>query len=147
MPPQPCGGARARARGGRYGGPWQAPVEKKVDAARAGANLRPDNRRPHPERGSGLGEPEQVKPALGAGAEQRAAEFVAGLSEEEIMLLRLRDELYDGRWDAMLADLNDRLQGKPYVFKLAHRIQDDIERIERLNRFERQYSVDLAKYI
>lgn len=81
------------------------------------------------------------------GAEVRAKQFVAALSEEEIMLVRLRDELYDGRWDAMLADLNDRLQGKPYVFKLAHRIQDDVERIERLNRFERQYSVNLAKFI
>jgi len=80
-------------------------------------------------------------------AEARAKQFVAGLSEEEIMLIRLRDELYDGRWDAMLADLNDRLQGKPYVFKLAHRIQDDVERIERLNRFERQYNVNLAKFV
>ncbi|MFO8012594.1 MAG: hypothetical protein R6X20_04720 [Phycisphaerae bacterium] len=77
----------------------------------------------------------------------QAERFVAGLAEEEVMLLRLRDELYDGRWDAMLADLNDRLQGKPYVFKLAHRIQDDIERIERLNRFERQNNVNLADYL
>ena len=80
-------------------------------------------------------------------AETRAKQFVAALSEDEIMLIRLRDELYDGRWDAMLADLNDRLQGKPYVFKLAHRIQDDVERIERLNRFERQHNVNLAKFI
>jgi len=80
-------------------------------------------------------------------AEVRAKQFVAALSEEEIMLIRLRDELYDGRWDAMLADLNDRLQGKPYVFKLAHRIQDDVERIERLNRFERQYNMNLAKFV
>jgi hypothetical protein len=98
-------------------------------------------------RGGDLTEAEGTQPAEKAGAEDRAKQFVAALSEEEIMLLRLRDELYGGRWDAMLADLNDRLQGKPYVFKLAHRIQDDIERIERLNRFERQYNVDLAKYI
>ncbi|KPJ74926.1 MAG: hypothetical protein AMK72_13770 [Planctomycetes bacterium SM23_25] len=94
-----------------------------------------------------MGESQRRESAPAADAEERSREFVAGLSEEEIMLLRLRDELYDGRWDAMLADLNDRLQGKPYVFKLAHRIQDDIERIERLNRFERQYNVDLAKYL
>jgi hypothetical protein len=94
-----------------------------------------------------VAEPERIEPALRASAEERARQFVATLSEEEIMLLRLRDELYDGRWDAMLADLNDRLQGKPFVFKLAHRIQDDIERIERLNRFERQNNVDLAKFI
>lgn len=94
-----------------------------------------------------MGERERTGSAPKAKADARAKEFVAGLGEEEVMLLRLRDELYDRRWDAMLADLNDRLQGKPYVFKLAHRIQDDIERIERLNRFERQYNVDLAKYI
>lgn len=94
-----------------------------------------------------MGESEQEQPGERVGTDERAKQFVAGLGEEEIMLLRLRDELYGGRWDAMLADLNDRLQGKPYVFKLAHRIQDDIERIERLNRFERQHNVDLAKYI
>ena len=82
-------------------------------------------------------------PAEGA----RAKRFLESLGEEEIMLLRLRDELYEGRWDAMLADLNDRLQGKPYVFQLAHRIQDDIERIERLSRFERQHKVNLAEYL
>jgi hypothetical protein len=80
-------------------------------------------------------------------AEERARQFVGSLSEEEIMLVRLRDELYDGRWDSMLADLRDRLQGKPYVFRLAHPIQDDIDRIERLNRFERQHGVNLAKFI
>jgi hypothetical protein len=94
-----------------------------------------------------VGESEGTPSTLKGSADERARQFVASLSEEEIMLLRLRDELYGGRWGAMLADLNDRLQGKPYVFKLAHRIQDDIERIERLNRFERQYTVDLAKYL
>jgi hypothetical protein len=94
-----------------------------------------------------VGESERTEPVLRSGADERARQFVAGLSEEEIMLLRLRDELYEGRWDSMLADLNDRLQGKPFVFKLAHRIQDDIERIERLNRFERQNNVNLAKYV
>ncbi|MBM4016745.1 MAG: hypothetical protein FJ288_00205 [Planctomycetes bacterium] len=94
-----------------------------------------------------MGEADGAQPAQGVTAEERAKQFVATLGEEEIMLLRLRDELYGGRWDAMLADLNDRLQGKPFVFKLAHRIQDDIERIERLNRFERQHSVNLAKFI
>jgi hypothetical protein len=94
-----------------------------------------------------VAESERIEPVLGASIEERARQFVATLSEEEIMLLRLRDELYEGRWDSMLADLNDRLQGKPFVFKLAHRIQDDIERIERLNRFERQNNVDLAKYV
>ena len=94
-----------------------------------------------------MAESERIEPVLGASVEERARQFVATLSEEEIKLLRLRDELNEGRWDSKLADLKDRLQGKPFVFKLAHRIQDDIERIERLNRFERQNNVDLAKYV
>jgi len=93
-----------------------------------------------------VGKRERTESPVQGEADQRARTFVARLTEEEIMLVRLRDELYDGRWDAMLADLNDRLQGKPYVFRLAHRIQDDIERIERLNRFERQNNVNLADY-
>ncbi len=82
-----------------------------------------------------------------AACQEAARRFVEGLSEEEVMLVRLRDELYDGRWDQMRTDLQDRLQGKPYVFKLAHRIQDDIERIERLSRFEQKHGVDLAAYL
>ena len=39
--------------------------------------------------------------------------FVETLTDEDKMLLRLREELYEGRWDAMLVDLNDRLRGKP----------------------------------
>jgi len=80
-------------------------------------------------------------------AGDQAKQFAAGLSEEDVMLLRLRDELYEGRWESMLADLRDRLQGKPYVFRLAHPIQDDIDRIERLSRFERQHGVNLADHI
>jgi hypothetical protein len=101
-----------------------------------------------PQKGGGaMAKRERTQPPAEAQAQTQAEQFVANLAEEEVMLLRLRDELYDGRWDAMLADLNDRLQGKPYVFKLAHRIQDDIERIERLNRFERQNNVNLADYL
>ena len=44
-------------------------------------------------------------------------------------------------------DLRNRLAGKPYIFKLAHRIQDDIERIEEMRRFESEYEIDLADYV
>jgi hypothetical protein len=47
----------------------------------------------------------------------------------------------------MLDDLRNRLAGKPYIFKLATRIKDDIERIERMREFERQAHVDLADYV
>jgi hypothetical protein len=47
----------------------------------------------------------------------------------------------------MLADLQARLNNKPYIFKLANRITDDIDRIKRLDEFEQKNSVDLGEYI
>ena len=73
--------------------------------------------------------------------------FIKGLTDEDKMLVRLREELYEGRWDAMLADLNDRLHGRPFIFRLASRIQDDMARVQRLSRFERRKGVNLAKLI
>ncbi len=72
--------------------------------------------------------------------------FYQSLSEEETMLITLRDELYAGSWDRMAQDLQDRLQGKPYIFKLVHRIEEDLQRIEKLRGYEDEHSVDLADY-
>jgi hypothetical protein len=47
----------------------------------------------------------------------------------------------------MLDDLQNRLEGKPYIFKLVNRIKDDIERIEQMRKFEEQNNVDLAEYV
>ena len=55
--------------------------------------------------------------------------YVDGLSLEHKMLVALKSQLYGGSWESMLEDLRNRLVGKPYIFKLVHRIQDDIERI------------------
>ncbi len=73
--------------------------------------------------------------------------FVAQLTQQERMLVLLQKELYEGSWEAMLADLRNRLQGKPYIFKLVNRIQDDIVRIGNLRDFEQKYGVTLADYI
>lgn len=73
--------------------------------------------------------------------------FVRGLSEEHRMLVVLKSQLYGGRWEPMLADLKNRLDGKPYIFKLASRIQDDIRRIEKMQAFEAEQGVDLAGYV
>ena len=73
--------------------------------------------------------------------------FCKSLSEEERMLLDLRDELYDGSWDSMMRDLDDRLKGRPYIFKLVNRIQDDIRRIKKLRRYEQTYHVNLTEYV
>ncbi len=73
--------------------------------------------------------------------------FVKQLSPEEKMLVILKKELYEGSWQAMRNDLENRLQGKPYIFKLANRIQEDMERILTLQKFETENHVDLADYV
>jgi hypothetical protein len=73
--------------------------------------------------------------------------FVAQLSGDERMLVSLRDELYDGSWDQMLKDLKDRLEGKPYIFKLVNRISADIQRIEKLREYEKKHRINLADYL
>ena len=84
----------------------------------------------------------QDKYAAGA-----VADYVRGLSEEHRMLVALKAQLYGGSWAPMLDDLRNRLAGKPYIFKLVHRIQDDIERIEQMQKFEAEHKVDLADYV
>lgn len=74
-------------------------------------------------------------------------DFVAGLSDEHRMLVILKAQLYGGTWDPMLDDLKNRLEGKPYIFKLANRIKDDIQRIEQMRKFEKEHNVDLAEYV
>lgn len=63
------------------------------------------------------------------------------------MLIALRDELYVGSWERMLQDLRDRLQGRPYIFKLVNRIEEDLTRIERLQAFELKHRVNLADLV
>jgi len=74
-------------------------------------------------------------------------DFVAMLSAESKMLVILKRQLYGGTWEPMLEDLQNRLNGGPYIFKLANRIQDDIERIQELFEFEKQKNIDLADYV
>lgn len=75
------------------------------------------------------------------------SDFVAGLSDEHRMLVILKAQLYGGTWEPMLDDLKNRLAGKPYIFKLANRINDDIERIEKMRKFEEEHNIDLTEYI
>ena len=74
-------------------------------------------------------------------------DFVSDLSDESRMLVVLKAQLYGGSWEPMLEDLENRLEGKPYIFKLANRIQDDIERIEQMMEFEPEHDIDLADYV
>ena len=87
---------------------------------------------------------------LGQDGQDKSAEtqaFIERLTEEERMLVVLQRELYDGSWSAMLRDLENRLEGKPFIFKLANRIQADVERIGKLREFEEKHNVLLKELI
>ena len=75
------------------------------------------------------------------------SDFVDRLSDEHRMLVALKAQLYDGSWTPMLDDLRNRLAGKPYIFKLANRIEEDIERIEEMQKFEAEHNIDLADHV
>ena len=80
-------------------------------------------------------------------AGKQIAEFVTSLSKESRMLVALKTQLYGDSWEPMLDDLKNRLNGKPYIFKLASRIQDDINRIEEMAEFEEKLNIDLADHV
>ncbi len=82
-----------------------------------------------------------------AAVSEAVRDYVDGLSNEHRMLVVLKNQLYDGSWEPMLDDLKNRLVGKPYIFKLVNRIQDDIERIQEMQKFEAENNVDLADYV
>lgn len=73
--------------------------------------------------------------------------FLKDLDDSSRMLITLRDELYDGSFDDMKEDLEERLNGKPYIYKLVQRIEDDLERLNKLDEFEKKHNVNLAGYL
>ncbi len=78
---------------------------------------------------------------------KEVSDYVDRLSNEHRMLVVLKAQLYDRAWGAMLDDLKNRLAGKPYIFKLANRINDDIVRIEEMQKFEKEHNIDLSDYV
>lgn len=73
--------------------------------------------------------------------------FLRSLLAEETQLIIIRDELYDGSWEEMRRDLEDRRDGKPFIYKLINRIEEDLRRIERLSAYESRHSVDLGEFL
>jgi len=80
-------------------------------------------------------------------ADSAVSRFLDNLGDEQRMLVALKKQLYENSWEPMLDDLKNRLAGKPYIFKLANRIQDDIERIEQMRKFEKEHDIDLSDYV
>ena len=60
------------------------------------------------------------------------------LAPEDRVLRDVRDQLYGGDWDELERDLRARLEGKPYIFKLATKIEEDLARIARLRQADRE---------
>jgi hypothetical protein len=85
--------------------------------------------------------------STGTAVKRVVDDYIAGLSDEHRMLVVLKAQLYGGKWEPMLDDLNNRLVGKPYIFKLVNRINEDIERIQKMREFETEHNIDLADYI
>ena len=99
-----------------------------------------------PDKNVGKGPPNAKGRVLGA-QPKAVIDYVSRLGEEHKMLVALKAHLYGGSWEPMLDDLRNRLAGKPYIFKLVHRIRDDIERIEEMQKFEAEHKIDLAEYL
>jgi hypothetical protein len=68
------------------------------------------------------------------------------LTDEQRMLVDLRDKLYEGNWEDFRRDLKARQESKPYVFDVVPptpRLRETIARhlrvIDELDRWERHY--------
>ena len=73
--------------------------------------------------------------------------YYRSLPSEEVQLVVLQEILYGGSWREMVDDLRARLAGKPFVFKLQSRIDDDLKRIEKLQAYEEEHGVRLGDYV
>ena len=90
---------------------------------------------------------ENSNEGVGTSLSKVVSDFIAGLSDEHRMLVILKAQLYGGKWEPMLDDLENRLKGQPYIFKLANRIKDDIVRIQQMRKFEEEHNLDLTEYV
>jgi hypothetical protein len=73
--------------------------------------------------------------------------YFHSLPNEARQLLALREILYDGSWEDMISDLVARRDGKPFVFKLQTRIDEDLERIDQLRNYEKTHDVNLGSFV
>jgi hypothetical protein len=74
-------------------------------------------------------------------------DFFKSLPREDLQLLALCEILYEGSWEELVEDLKARKSGRPFVYKLQARIEEDLGRIDRLRAYEDQHGVSLRKYV
>ncbi len=73
--------------------------------------------------------------------------IINSLTDQEKVLILCANELYGGSWDLITHDLIERLEGRPYIFKLGERIRDDIERVNRLRKIEKELGIRLGDFV
>jgi hypothetical protein len=73
--------------------------------------------------------------------------YFQSLPREEMQLVILQAILYENSWDEMVKDLIARREGKPFVFKLLSRIEEDLQRIEKIRAYEREHGVSLGEFV
>jgi len=83
----------------------------------------------------------------GEAANRAVADYIANLSGDHRALIVLKAQLYGGFWEPMLEDLRERLKAKRPFHNLAQRIQDDINCIEEMQKFEAVHEIDLSEYV
>lgn len=76
-----------------------------------------------------------------------ANQFLATLEQPERMLIILRDELYEKSWDSMINDLKARLNGEPFIFKLADKIDKDLQSVDKIRKFEADNNINLGEFL
>ena len=73
------------------------------------------------------------------------AAFVKKLESYEQVLIDLKDLLYEGSWERVLADLRAAKENRPHVYRLSNAIDRDLKAIERMQAYETKHQVSLSK--
>jgi hypothetical protein len=73
--------------------------------------------------------------------------FVKNLEPFEQVLVDLKDLLYEGSWDRVLADLRAAKENRPHVYRLSNAIERDLKAIERMKAYEEKHQVSLSKLL
>jgi len=57
---------------------------------------------------------------------------LAAFDKADALLISIRNQMYDGDWEAMLCHLRNNLLTKGYIIKFANKLRNDICRVEAL---------------
>ena len=78
------------------------------------------------------------------GLPRTAEKAIASLTPEDIMIIRnVHDPTlkYNHSWARYKSDIKSKLRSRPYIFKLFNRMEQDLDRIERIERMEQKFGM------